>query len=222
MFDPLPGHVGDVQQAVDAAEIHESAVVGQVLDDTLDDVAFLQLLEQRLALRGVFLFDDGAPRDDHVVAPLVELDDLKLEALAFEIGRIADRTNVHQRTRQERADVVDLDRKTALDATVDHAFDHFTLLERTFELGPGPRPDRLLAREPRLAKTVLDGVQRHFDLVADGNLTVAKIVLELIDRDDGLGLEACTDDDDIVVDCHNGPGNDGTGFYLLTGKTLFK
>ena len=32
MLDALPRHVGDVQQAVDAAEVHERAVVGEVLD----------------------------------------------------------------------------------------------------------------------------------------------------------------------------------------------
>jgi hypothetical protein len=37
MLDALPGHVGDVQQAVDAAEVDERTVVGEVLDDTLDD-----------------------------------------------------------------------------------------------------------------------------------------------------------------------------------------
>ena len=36
MLDALPRHVGDVQQAVDATEIHERAVVGEVLDGALD------------------------------------------------------------------------------------------------------------------------------------------------------------------------------------------
>ena len=45
-----PGQVGDVQQAVDAAEIHECAVVGDVLDDTLDDGAFLEGFEELLTL----------------------------------------------------------------------------------------------------------------------------------------------------------------------------
>jgi hypothetical protein len=49
-----------VQQAVDAAEIHERTVIGQVLDDALDDGAFLQLVEQLAALGAVFLFDDRA------------------------------------------------------------------------------------------------------------------------------------------------------------------
>ena len=51
MTHALPRHVGDVQQAVDAAEVDERAVLGEVLDDALDDRAFLQALEQLFALR---------------------------------------------------------------------------------------------------------------------------------------------------------------------------
>ena len=40
MLDAAPGEVGDVQQAVDAAQVDERAVIGDVLDDALDDRAF--------------------------------------------------------------------------------------------------------------------------------------------------------------------------------------
>ena len=50
MLDALPGEIGDMQQAVDATEIDERAVVGEVLDHALDDLAFLQVGEQRIAL----------------------------------------------------------------------------------------------------------------------------------------------------------------------------
>ena len=60
------------------------------------------------------------------------------------------------------------------------------------------------------------------DLVADGDVAFAEIVPELFDGDNGLGLEARTDDDHIVVNRDNGTGNDGSRLYLLTGKTLFK
>ncbi len=50
MFDTTPGEIGDVEQAIDSAEIHECAVVGQVLDDAFDDLSFLESGQQRLAL----------------------------------------------------------------------------------------------------------------------------------------------------------------------------
>ena len=42
MVDAPPGHVGDVQEAVDAAQIDEGAVIGDVLDDTVDHLALLE------------------------------------------------------------------------------------------------------------------------------------------------------------------------------------
>ena len=39
VVDAAPAHVGDVEQAVDAAEVDERAVLGDVLDDALDDHA---------------------------------------------------------------------------------------------------------------------------------------------------------------------------------------
>src|SRR5690606_15710809 len=41
VVDTPPGHVGDVQQAVDAAEVDERTVIGDVLDQTLDDLTLL-------------------------------------------------------------------------------------------------------------------------------------------------------------------------------------
>ena len=49
MLDALPRHVRDVQETIDTAEVDEGAVVGQVLDDALDRVAFLQLLQKLFA-----------------------------------------------------------------------------------------------------------------------------------------------------------------------------
>src|SRR5690606_22355898 len=96
MAHALPGHVGDVQQAVDAAEVDECAVIGEVLDDALDHGVFLQAVKQLFALDTEFAFDHGATRNHHVVALAIELDDLELEFLAFEVGRIANRTHVDQ------------------------------------------------------------------------------------------------------------------------------
>src|SRR6185436_16790001 len=108
MLDALPRYVGDVQETIDATEIHERAVVGEVLDGALEHGAFLQVVHERAALGGEFLLDDRATRNDNVVALLVELNNFKLEGLAFEVRGVTHRTDIDQRTRKERADVIDL------------------------------------------------------------------------------------------------------------------
>ena len=60
VLDPFPGHVGDVQQAVDAAKIHKRTIVGEILDHTFYDRTFLQVGQQLVALRRILFFDHRA------------------------------------------------------------------------------------------------------------------------------------------------------------------
>jgi hypothetical protein len=222
MLDALPRHVGDVQQAVDATEVHERAVVREVLDDAADHGPFLQLLEQFAALGAVLLLDDGAARDHDVVSLLVELDDLELERLALEVARVAHRAHVHERARQEGAHEIDLDGEAALDPAVDQARDDLALLERGLEAFPGAGPLRLLARQARLARAVLDAVEGHFHVVADADLDFPTFVLELLRRDHGLGLEAGAHQNDVGTDFDHPTGEDLSRPNTLTRQALFE
>jgi hypothetical protein len=103
MLDALPGHVGDVQQTIDAAQIDECAVVGEVLDDALDRRAFLQIVDQRGTLGAVLLLDHRTARHHDVVALLIELDDLEFERLVFQIrGSRTGRTSTSEPGRNAR------------------------------------------------------------------------------------------------------------------------
>jgi hypothetical protein len=222
VLDAAPGHVGDVQQAVDAAEIDEGAVVGQVLDDARQHGALGQVLQQLLALHAVLGLDHGAARHHDVVALAIQLDDLELEHLALEVARVAHRPDVHQRAGQEGAHQLELDGEAALDAAGDHALHDLALLEGLLEHRPGAGALGLLARQAGLAEAVLDGVERNLDLVADADFEFALLVLELLGRDDGLGLQPGGNDDDVVVDLDDLALEDGAGTNLLAGETLLK
>src|SRR5262249_17393561 len=114
VLDAAPREIGDVQQPVDAAQVHERAVVGDVLDDALDGRAFLQRREALLALFAETRLEHGAAGDDDVIALAIELDDLELERLAFEWRGVLDRADVDERSREERANAVDHHRESAL------------------------------------------------------------------------------------------------------------
>ncbi len=163
MLDALPRHVGDVQQSVDAAQVHEGAVVGEILHHTLDRRTLLQIVQQRGTFGAVFLLDDRTPRHDHIVALLIELDHLEFERLVLQVRWIAHRTHVDQGTRQEGAHIVDLDGETALDPARDDADHHLLLLKSRFEARPRSGALGLLARQPGFSRTVLDAVQGDFD-----------------------------------------------------------
>src|SRR5262249_10979792 len=130
VIDAPPRDVGDVQQAVDAAEVDEGAVVGDVLHHAVDDLAFLEVLHQLLALLGAGLFEHRAARDDDVAAAAIHLQDLERLRHVHEGRDVADRADVDLRTRQERHGAVEIDREAALDLIEDDARNLLVALER--------------------------------------------------------------------------------------------
>jgi hypothetical protein len=222
MLDALPGHVGDVQQPVDAAQIHECAVVGEVLDHTLDRRTLLQIVQQRGTFGAVFLLDDGAPRHDHVVALLIELDHLEFERLVLQVRGVPNRTHIDQGARQECPHIVDLDGEAALDPARDDADDDLLLLERGLEAGPCAGTLGFLARKARLSGTVLDAVQGDFDGLAHDDFDFTFFVLELVGRNHRFGLQSDIDDDVVLAYFDDQPVEYGAGTNPLAGNALFE
>src|SRR6266436_1148314 len=77
VIDPAPGDIGDVQEAVDAAEIDERTVIGDVLDHAVDDLTLFEVLHKFLTLLGAGLFEHGAARHHDVAAAAIHLEDLE-------------------------------------------------------------------------------------------------------------------------------------------------
>ena len=217
MTDAFPGHVGDVQQAVNAAQIDECAVIGEVLDHTGDDGAFGQAFQHLLAFGAVFGFNHGTARNNDVVALAVELDDFEFQFLAFQVTGIAHGAHIHQGSGQEGAHFADIDREAAFDFAADTAGDDFAGVHDGFQFVPDQRFFRLVTGKDGFAETVLDGFQRDLDDVAHGDFDFALFVAELIDVDDAFRLQADVDDDDVGADFFNGAGNDGAGFKVVKG-----
>ena len=217
MADAPPSHVGDVQQAVNAAEIDEGAVVGQVLDDALEVLALLQGGQQRLPLLAVLPLQHGAPGDDHVVALLVQLDDAELQWLALQMGGVAQGPDIDQGAGQKGANLLDVHRKAALDLAVDGAGDDFGVFKGVLQRLPSLRPFGLLPRQAGFAPAVVHHLQRHLDLVAQGQGERAVLVEELALGNDAFGLQAGVDYDRFVVDIDHRAGDDGAGRHVDGG-----
>ena len=162
-----PRHVGDVQEAVDAAEIDERAVFGDVLDHAVDDLALLEVRHELGALLGAALLEHGAARHDDVAAAAVHLEDLERLRHAHERADVAHRTDVDLAARQERHGAVEIDRVAALDLVEDDAVDALAGLEGLLELHPRFLAARLVAGDDGLAQRILDALDIDLDLVAD-------------------------------------------------------
>ena len=119
MRQPSPRHIGDVQQAIEAAHIDECAVVGQVLHHASEDCAFFQVLESLAALlRVLLLFQQLLARNHDVAALLVQLDDGDFDLWPFMPSRLrTGRSSTCEPGR--KAARRNVDRQAALDA-IDH------------------------------------------------------------------------------------------------------
>ncbi len=210
MVDVLPGQLGDVHQAVDTAEIDERAEVDDRRDDTLADGALLQLVEELAAHLGLRLLQPGAAAQHHVVAVLVELDDLGLDLLADVRLQIADATHLDQRRGQEAAQA-DVEDQAALDDLDDGALDGLVLFLELFDGAPGALVLCTLLGQDQAAFLVLFREDQGFDLIADGhNLVGVDVVLdgELAGRDDAFGLVTDVEQDFVTVNLDDRPFDD--------------
>src|SRR6056297_813217 len=207
VIDAAPGHVGDVQKAVDTAEIHEGPVFGDVLDHTIDRLALGQLGDDLGALFGAAFFQDGAARDHDVAAAAVHLEDLERLLEVHQRAGVAHRAHIDLGTGQEGHGAAEIDGEAALDAAEDGAFDALLVGIGLFEAVPCGFAAGHFTADDGLATGAFDRAQVNLDLVADldfGRLAGIGKFLELdaafhlvADIDDGL---ARLDGDHLALD----------------------
>ncbi len=176
--DAAPAHVSDVQQSVDATEVDECTVVGQVLDRTVDDRADLQLADGLLALRTALFLEQNPAGQHDVAALLVELDDLEGCRRADEALEVLHRPQIDLGTRQEGLDA-NVDVQPTLDAGDDGAFDDLVLVDRLLDLVPGLHHVGLFLGQNQRTVPSLEALEVDLDFVTylDGRL--AAWLLEL-------------------------------------------
>src|SRR5436190_5795056 len=185
-------HVGDMQQAVHTAEIDERAEVGDVLDDTLPHLIDRELLHQDVALRLALGLEQHAARDHDVAAPLVQLDDLELEALAEELVDVRHAAQRDLTAGQERIHTHQIHDHTALDLFHERAGDALVLLVRFADPLPDAHEVGFLLRKHDGAFLVLEVLEEYFHLVT---FLEALRILELVDRHGAFRLEADVEND---------------------------
>ena len=222
MVDAAPCDVGDMQQAVDAAEVHERTVIGDVLDDAFQHLTFLEVLDEFLTLFGAGLFEHGAARDDDVAAALVHLEDLERLRNVHQRGDVAHGADVDLAAGEEGHGAVEIDGEAALHAAEDLAFDAFLLLEGDFEADPAFLALGLFAAEHGFAGGVLDTLEIDLDGVADLNVGGAARGREFLESDTAFGLEADIDDGEIVLDTDDLAFDDGAFLHVGGAEGLLE
>ncbi len=202
VVDPAPGDVGDVQQAVDAAEIDEHTVVGDVLDHALERSPSWRRSRVSPFLRS-YSFSSTALRDrTMLLRRRSRLMTLNSRSRPFRLSRFL--TGLMSASEPGRnARTPDVDRQAALDAVDDPALDDAALLEAVLHVGPDAHARRLGVGQQDVAFEVLGLLEEHFDVVADRDGQLALFVEEFRDRDQTFRLVADVDHHGVVGDRHD-------------------
>src|SRR3954452_15018528 len=220
VIDPPPGDIGDVKQAIDAAEFNERTVIGDVLDHAVDHLTFFEVLHQFLALLGAGLFENRAARHHDVAAAAVHLQNLERLRVVHQRGDVADRANVDLRARQEGDRAVEVDREAALDLVEDDAVNLLVVVEGLLELAPAFLAARLVARQHGFPERILDPVEEDLDFVANLEIAFAAGAGEFAQRDAALGLQADVDDGHVLFNRNYNALDDGAFLQIAAGEGL--
>ena len=169
MIDSAIRHVGDVQQTIDSTEVHEGAVIGDVLDGTVHDRPFGDHLHGVLALALALLLQQHSARENDVTALLVELDDLEVVGLTNHTVQVLHWTQVHLRTWKEGFHT-NVNTQATLDAGNNKATYGFVSVHCFRDLVPSLHKVGLLLGETQRAGFLGHAVQVHIDGVIDLNV----------------------------------------------------
>ncbi len=197
MSHPPPRHVGDMKQAVESTQVDERTEVGDVLDHTFPDLSDQELLDQRLALFLALSLEDDTPGNDDITATLVELDDLELERLAEQVIDVRHPAQRDLRTWQKRVHAHDVHCDAAFDLARQHSFNGLISLMGLANFLPNTQEVGFLLGEHDDSVIVFEALEKNFDLLARFNRVT---VLELVERDRALALEAEFQDDHALGD----------------------
>ena len=137
MVDAAPRDIGDMQQTVHTAEIDERAVIGDVFDHALENLAFLEVGKKLVALFGPGFFQDGAARNNDIATASIHFQDLERLRRPHQRANVADRADIDLATGQECHGAGKIDSKAAFDPAEDRAGDAFGFFERNFQKCPG-------------------------------------------------------------------------------------
>jgi len=208
-----------VHQAVHAAQVDERAEVDDRRHDALADLAPAQRVEEGVAHLGLGLLEPGAAGQHHVVAVLVQLDDLGFDLPADVRLQVADPAHLHQRRRQEAAQP-DVQDQAALDDLDDGAGDDAVLFLDPLDGAPRALVLRPLLGQDQAAFLVFLLEDKRLDLLTGLNdLVRVDVVLDrqLTRGDDPLCLVADIEQDLISIDLDDGALDDIAVVEVLDG-----
>ena len=179
----------------------------------------LQRVQEVLADLGLGLLQPRPAGQHHIVAVLVQLDDLGFDLPAHVGLQVADPAHLHQRRGQEAAQA-DVQDQAALDHLDHGAGDHAVVVLDLLDRAPGALVLGALLGQDQAAFLVLLLQDKGLDVVADlDHIVRVHVVLDrqLAGGDDPFRLVADVEQDLVSVDLDDGAFDNVTVVEILDG-----
>jgi len=194
VVDATPSHVGDVQEAVHAAEVNERTVFGDVLDHAVDDLTFGQVADDFSTLFGTRFFQDGAARHNDVATATVHFQDLEGLLHAHQRASITHGAHVNLRAGQEGHSAAKINGKAAFDAAKDGAVNTGFRSVSFLQTIPGFFAASFLAADLGFTAGILHAVKVNLNFVAHVDIRGFAGVCEFFQIDAAFHFVADVDD----------------------------
>ncbi len=207
VFHAAPGEVGDVDKAVDTAEVDEHTVGGDVLHSAFEYLTLLQLGDDFALLGFQFGFDECLVRYNHVLELFVDFHNLEFHGLANEHIVVADGLHVDLAAGEECLDAEHVHNHAAFGAAFDEAFDDFVVFKCGVDALPRTGCTCLFVRQNQLSLAVFLVFDENLYCIADFDVG---IVAEFAHGDDTVGFVVDVNHSLTLVE-----GDDGTFDYFF-------
>ena len=203
-----------MQQAVDATQIHECTIVGDVFDDTLDGLAFFEVLNQLGTQFRTGFFQNDTARHNDVATTLVHFQDLERLWVVHQRGHVANRADIHLGARQEGNSAIQIDSETTFDLVEDDTLNFFFCFEGFFQLAPALFTTCFVARQDSFAHRIFDTLEVDFNLGANLKTTVFCLRSKLLQSNTAFDFQANIDDCHVFFDADNRTFDHGAFMWL--------
>ena len=178
-----------MEQAVQAAQVNEHAVLGDVLGLALHNLALGEGLEELLALVVALLFKQHAAGHDDVAAAAVDFEDAELVFLVHQGVHVRNGAQIDMGAGQEGFHATDVDGVATLDAAHDLAADGFVVFLDPFKLVKYLHALGLFKGEGDGAFHLVFADDVDVDFVANLHRYIARYVAEFTGGDLAFALE---------------------------------
>ncbi len=128
-----PAHIGEVQKAVDAAQVDERAILSYIFNLSIQLIAHFNAFEQFLALDGCFFFLHHFAGEDDVSFALVQAHHFELQFFTDELVEVWDGFDGHVRSGQESFHTHHVHNQATFHAATDGAAEHGAVFGSLFD-----------------------------------------------------------------------------------------